>query len=82
MTKKTEAPEEIEQAEQPELSHIPELPVDFRDQRIEELEKQVRALENFANIVVGQRNEAQNQAAQFQAQLQGVLHNNNKEIKI
>lgn len=48
---------------------------DEKDRRIAELEKQVKALENFANVVVGQRNEAQNQVAQSQAQLQGVLQN-------
>lgn len=54
----------------------PPAPVqDEKDLRIAELEKQVKALENFANIVVGQRNEAQNQVAQSQAQLQGVLQN-------
>lgn len=33
-----------------------------------ELRKQIRALEAFANIVVNQRNEAQNQVAQAHAQ--------------
>ena len=43
------------------------------ESEVAELRKQVRALEAFANVVVGQRNEAQNQVAQVQAQTQAQL---------
>lgn len=41
--------------------------------RISDLENQVASLENFANAVVQQRNEAQNSAAQYLGQLTAAI---------
>lgn len=45
--------------------------IDIKETRIKELEQQVKSLENFANVVVAQRNEALNDSAKYQAQLMG-----------
>lgn len=42
---------------------------DEKDRRIAELEAQVRSVEVFANMVVEQRNAAQNEAAQYRTQM-------------
>ena len=41
--------------------------------RIADLENQVAGLENFANAVVQQRNEAQNEAAKYLGQLTAAV---------
>lgn len=63
MTKK------IETEEAPIEIEVPTPESDYRDAQIAELRNQVEGLENFLNIVIGQRNDAQNQTAQAQSQL-------------
>lgn len=55
--------------ETPEIE-TPEFPeYDPCQAQLDEYKNQVESLENFLNVVVTQRNEAQNQSAQFQSQL-------------
>ncbi len=42
---------------------------DPKDQRIAELENQVKSMESFSSALMAQRNEALNQAAQYLGQL-------------
>lgn len=51
----------------------PSLLLQAKDAEIAELRRQIDALEAFANAVVEQRNQAQNQVAQVTGQLQNQL---------
>lgn len=54
--------------ESPENPEIVEA-VDPRDFQLATLQTQVESLEAFLNVVISQRNDAQNQVAQVQSQL-------------
>lgn len=61
--KKTEGAESAE----------PKYDIDDLLAKTDELQRQVSAMENFANVLAGQRNEAQNTVAQLTTRLQEAL---------